>query len=945
MATLEFLSWTRSKLLAAAERDGGRLKGVLPLVLDDATTTPGQQISDNVPVRFTSASEVGGLKASAIRHMAPKPATSDAETTKLVHVDFNDVDLPWRYSPRRVERTPPLPKQLFFPWIALLVGTTDELQIEGALVKSVAGVVLSDHDLEHSYRWAHVQTEGGVTISRLLSPRTLLPQRQYVAAVVPVFDAAGEFLWTGAALNVDVLPVFFSWPFRTGEEGDFETLATALKLRKAGDLGRADLRYRRPVADVDVTLHARGAITSLKPDVSRLQPLLMNDAEVLDALRALKPLPGDLDPDSQTAAERRQLLTTLVTDAVDRIAIGRDDLDVLNDAVVDERPRGVVPPPPMRKIISLPAYGGLWLEDTDAAKWSKSLNDDPRHRGVAGLGLWMGIVEQESLMDAAVRQAGALQDAAQRIGHLALGLDAAGRLWGRRLPDAPALRLRVFGPAMGRMLAADGGTVLGRVTSDTSALDTAFFSSAAQRLMRNGTTMARLSREGRIDRGAMLAAANETPAAVGKNPKGLPHVDTVARVLDQRPYEEALGLPEFDGRLERLLRAFDGQPNTDQTAGEFSRRVVGELGLERCGDFIVEFLRRGISPTPEVLDREVLLGAIEQCIGQGLEQHAQEAGLGGALPRPPIADPRRPINLEALASAVASAIDPTVERPPAWVRVTSTIEGLDLKSLAPPEAPIGLDYPTWTLLNQHEREWLLPGVGALERDSIVALKTNPTFIDAFMVGINTQFISEMRWRNLPAPRVSTPLRMFWGYINHDTGKREADIQPIGEWPSKPPAASDADDIGALSHQAIKPGDTTGKEDLIIVFRTPLFRRYPSTLVYLVRPPAGADADQVDQLLKAPPRFDDSPTDRTLRRYFGPIFFGQMEPDLVFFAFDVHPDTLDQYWLVLDEPPAELRFRNDQGLEWANGAEFASKTIDRPTRVAISGEELERQANA
>jgi hypothetical protein len=696
------------------------------------------------------------------------------------------------------------------------------------------------------------------------------------------------------------------------------------------------LRYRRPIVDVDVTLQARGAITSLKPDVSRLQPAQMNDAEVLDALRALKPLPGDVDPDSLTVAERRQLLTTVVADAVDRINVGRDDLDVLNNLVVDE------PPPPMRKIISLPAYGGLWLEDTDAAKWSKSLNDDPRHRGVAGLGLWMGIVEQESLMDAAVKQAGALQDAAQRIGHLAFGLDAASRLWGRRLSDAPALRLRVFGPAMGRMLAADGGTVLGRVTSETSALDAAIFSSAAQRLMRNGTAMARFAKEGRVDRSGMLAAANQTPSAVEKNPKGLPHVDTVARVLGQRPYEEALGLPEFDGLLERLLRAFDGQPNTDQTVSEFSRRVVGELGLARCGDFIVDFLRRRVQPTPEVLDREVLLSAIENCVGLNVEQHAQEVGLGLALPRPPIADPRRPINIDALVSAVASAIDPTVERPPAWVRVASTIDGLDLKSLAPPEAPIGLDYPTWTLLNQHEREWLLPGIGALERDSIVALKTNPTFIDAFMVGINTQFISEMRWRNLPAPRASTPLRMFWGYINHDTGKREADIQPINKWPSKPSVAADADDVGALSHQAIKPGDTTGKEDLIIVFRTPLFRRYPSTLVYLVRPLAG---DDVDTLLKAPPKFDDSPTNREQRRYFGPIFFGQMEPDLVFFAFDVTPDTLDQYWLVLDEPPAELRFRNDQGLDWTSGAEFASKTIDHPTRVAISGEELEWQANA
>jgi hypothetical protein len=239
VATLEFLSWKRSKLLATATREGGRLKGSLPLVLDDTAT--GQQITDAVPVLFNSASEVAGLKAGAIRHLAPKPATPDAETTKLVHVDFNDADLPWRYSPRPVPGAPPA-KPLFYPWLALLVGTAEELRVEGGLVKTVDAVVLTAHNLTLSHKWAHVQTEGGVTVSRLVSPRELRPQRQYVAAIVPVFDAAGEFLWTGAALNVDVLPVFFSWPFWTGEEGDFETLATALKLRKAGDLGKADLR-------------------------------------------------------------------------------------------------------------------------------------------------------------------------------------------------------------------------------------------------------------------------------------------------------------------------------------------------------------------------------------------------------------------------------------------------------------------------------------------------------------------------------------------------------------------------------------------------------------------------------------------------------------------------------------------------------------------------------
>ncbi|MNO09433.1 hypothetical protein D3C81_2326040 [compost metagenome] len=47
--------------------------------------------------------------------------------------------------------------------------------------------------------------------------------------------------------------------------------------------------------------------------------------------------------------------------------------------------------------------------------------------------------------------------------------------------------------------------------------------------------------------------------------------------------------------------------------------------------------------------------------------------------------------------------------------------------------------------------------------------------------------------------------------------------------------------------------------------------------------------------------------------------------------------------MLDEPPAELRFRNvnpdDKPLTKTNAATFAQTALDQPTRVAISGKEL------
>ena len=888
MADLIFQSWRRSSAMKGAENDGARLKGKLPLTLDDiADDRDPADVS--VEVLFRGPGDVAALKSSAIRHVAPRAATSDAETTKFVHIDFFETDLPWRYSP--VMPAPATPARLA-PWIVLLVGRPNELDVQGGIVRPSAAV-LAAHDLAQSFCWAHVQNDSGVMISRLLSPCMLSPLSAYVAVVVPAFDDTGGPSWTGSTLNRDFLPAFYSWRFQTGEQGDFETLAGALKVRKTQSLGLATIRYRRPVADVDVTLLTGGAMISLQSQ-----------------------------PDQSTA-----------------IVTARHDLDLINDTLADSPPDA----PTSREIMQLPRYGELWLDDTEATAWSKSMNDDPRHRGVAGIGLNMAIRAQEKLMTAAVEQAGALQDVAQRVAHLALGLDMAGRLWHRRLPEGPEDQLNILGPAMGRMTTDSGGSVLDAVTSDTSLLDRSLFSSAAMRLLRDGTARARHMKAGRIDRAAVMTDANTPPPSQPHIPDGLPHIDRITKDLGLEPIGHFLPGPDFKGDIEGLLNKFSGQPADANIIAEFIKLAGEMLGLN-CLDASGPYFF-SLRPPPRFLEREMLIAALNTCRAQRAKPKGSPVkDISALLPPPKTPDRRRPVKLKELVSIVAGAIDPTAQRPPAWTRVAGAIGGLDLKSLAPPEAPIGLDFPTWSLLKKNEPEWLMPGVGSLQNDSIVALKTNPTFIDAFMVGINTQFLAEMRWRNLPAPRVSTPLRMFWGYVDFSTGKREADIQPIGDWPSRKLELPDTDDIGALAHQAFKPGDTTGKEDLVIAFRSALFRRYPSTLVYLVRPPSGVvEGDALDVWLKATPNFAESSANRDNRHYFGPIFQGELQPDVVFFAFDVKPDDLDLYWLVLDEPPAELRFQNKHGSISTSSAELAKKAIDRPTRVAISGKALEAMA--
>jgi hypothetical protein len=69
----------------------------------------------------------------------------------------------------------------------------------------------------------------------------------------------------------------------------------------------------------------------------------------------------------------------------------------------------------------------------------------------------------------------------------------------------------------------------------------------------------------------------------------------------------------------------------------------------------------------------------------------------------------------------------------------------------------------------------------------------------------------------------------------------------------------------------------------------------------------------------------------------------MSPELVFFVFDIAPTALDEFLLILDEPPAELRFRNDKNVAPATAsAEVAKIAVDPRTRVVISGALLEEQ---
>jgi hypothetical protein len=840
---LHFYGWHRSGIFAFAEDgplDDGRLTARLSLTVEDRDT--GEQDSGDIDFRIAGPPDVRGLLPAAITGMMPPPGTTNAEATKYVFVELASPDLPWRYTPDKQ------PDSLALrPWIVLVVGTPDEIILQQPssgengtdLLQTItlSADVTNDHPLVDedgnrlSARWAHVQQKKNRTgrlVTRLLSPRKLEPEQEYIAAIVPAFKEDGSPSWKQG--DTPTLRCFHSWRFRTGEAGDFTTLARALRPGEDDPiLGQAPLFY--PRVDPADPLWVRGPLAPIGSIDASLPPPVGHDVEGLLATRDAEPLPDE--------------------------------------------------PNFWWPIVSMPRYGSPWVADPTLPAWFSEINHDPRHRGVAGLGAWAGVELQEQILDAAVTQAGALGNAEQRIRHLVLGLSAARSLWHQRLPTDSYQRLLLYGPSLRRIITTSG-PALHAIAGAEQPLPARLFSSAARRLLRPGPARTALAAPGAVAPWNILPCANKCPPPPKKNYAGLPHVDAVAESL-------GLGSIDCDKQIEAALEALYA--------------LLERIGFE--GE----------------LDYDDAMAALDELCGVGIPGKPNR--------------PCQPVTLEAVEPSLTDAIDPTGDAPLVQRRVLAGITGLDDPPTAPTEVCVGLDLPVWTFLRDRAPNWLLPGVNTLADNTVVALQSNQTFVDAFLVGLSGQTVNEMRFRNLPIATGCTPMRMFWGQVNTNVEPaiRRPDIRGMELWNLT--CAGDPNDVplGDPQHQpcAEEGGEaSSGDSDLVVVFRSDLFRRYPRTIVYAAPAPLGNGTPNWEATEPFSPGTEILPT-----------FQGSIGEDITFFRFDLDPAEAQRWWIVLEEPPPGYSFdyMDPASISASDGAWFAHDTFHDPVRVLIRGDSI------
>jgi hypothetical protein len=864
---LTFFGWVRppgQDLASAGTVTPGRLSASVTLTASDVDH-PGDKLTRLVGYDLVGPGDVTGLRAEAVARTYPSPGSRSVETNKAVYAELAAPDLPWRYTLDR-----PREKALR-PWVVVLVGTTDEIDVRGDVVR-LQPSVLDAHPLDSSARLAHVETDAsGRTVSRLISARALAPDRAHVAVIVPAYGAQGSPSWPTPATGPVELPAYHSWTFETKAGGDFAALARRLRLVQADPgLGATSVEYGPlPAA---AAMAVRGALTAA------------------GAPAAATPVPPPV------ATDLRQLT----------------------------KPRGDEAHP----VIGLPDLAASWPSDgiTSAARgWRDALMADYRSRAVAGLGERAGIVHQDLLADQAGQIAGAYEEAADRLRRLSAGLLASRSLWKRRIPADRTRRLAILGPALRDVLTATG-PVTESMEDPGRALDRSLFSSAAQRALRPRPADAAANPLSSDVGGALPLAAAAPPPPDRSPPRAL-HTDAFARAAGRRPLDDVVhgAAPDMTGLRDATRRLVTG---LDQHDLDLDTATFVQASLARVTGAIAANRPVAIMP---------LLGLLDS--GQRLTTGAART-LASALGAPPDAGdlaavaelvtrrPAQPVatafDLAAASAAIGPAFDPTLPRPSIADRVLSgVLDGGDVLQVAP-DGPVemapDLDLPAWRFVRDDEPEWLLPGAGEIPDDTVVALTTNPAFADTFLLGLNAQIVSELRFRNYPLMPGWTPVRTFWDRANASGEGADDDIVGVDSWPTLSP-------FGDAIHQT----PSASSADLVVLFNTSLFREYPGTVVSLV-PVARSGG--------APDWTADPPFGQRLL----PSFLGRISPDRTFFGFDLDPALGKEHWVVLEETVTGRRFLNASAAPAAatsarNGADLASATVSPPRRVMIRGDVL------
>ena len=207
-ATLTFVPWVRQGVATAIDTPDSLGAAQNAVVDISVTLSVNGQAAPAMPVRLRGPADVLGIDASQIIRTDPRPGSTDFEPTYFPCIEFDRPDYPWLFTPAAADSASKLR-----PWMCLVVvrkqdgvtlGPLPDAPLPVLQISSPAKPGSELPDLVDCWAWAHAQaasadsTAGTVkatlngpadaSLSRLVCPRVLAPDTDYIACVVPTFE-------------------------------------------------------------------------------------------------------------------------------------------------------------------------------------------------------------------------------------------------------------------------------------------------------------------------------------------------------------------------------------------------------------------------------------------------------------------------------------------------------------------------------------------------------------------------------------------------------------------------------------------------------------------------------------------------------------------------------------------------------------------------------------
>jgi hypothetical protein len=841
-------------------------------------------------VRLPGPGDVKTIDARAFIRTDPQYRAGTFEPNYLAMVELATPDFPWMLTPSGNNG------DRLQPWICLIVVPDGE----GVILTQQSGgpaILRLDSplnpaaelpDLSQADAWAHAQITGADltpaalsgdsagTLARLICPRKLQPSQPYLACVVPTYRAG---LHAGLGMEVDdndlapawdasitapfSLPVYFSFRFQTGPDGDFASLA-----RK---IGPPTTPISAGIRMIDVSQPGFGAAPA---------PGVMLGLE--GALRTFN-MSDTPWPAGAQATYETQLRSALA------------------------------PPAAGDPVVSPPVYGraqsGATLPAADGQQpiWLGELNLDPRSRIAAAAGGSVVQAESDAMVAGAWSQLGQIRKANQFLRQAQLAREVSSSIQRRHLQmiSGDGVYLQITSPTHARVsltLSGKAATLTGHIQASRIP-NSAVWASMRKLARPRGPLGRQLAVSGPqqiVDRlnvppGTPNSGTTALPAGMVitgpvKLPEGMVTLDSISPTIQVATMTTTV-LSAAPGWLKTAVVSAKESTAVETTTAELTPHlpisthpitlppVAPAPIINWKGDANVPpILQSGHASMPPVFVFPSDAAALA-VVRNNFSNAATAVNAYLNVADAPVADLPSLNNSPTLAATrtvLSAALDPQLTiKARIGVRVPLGTGSDPLQPLkGSPIFPQAMYAPLAAL----SPEWMLPGISSIPQNSAVLLQTNPGFIEAYMVGLNEDFARELLWQQFPAERNDTWFQNFW------TDGGPADITPIQQF----------DPAGHLGDHT---ADHAAAGRVALLVRGDLLRRYPNTLV---------SACQLN-------------SNGTLGARSWPAFRGQIGDDCYFFGFDI-TDPINAanpisggkpgWYFVLEEHITEPRF----GLE-------------------------------